>query len=231
MGSRSRAAETRFLSIGQHITMVVEQPGDQVQPEGDGYLGRVEDVQEDLILVSLPTRPLQLLRSGSGFGALVKFPRDGLEYMFRAKVEAYTEDQLPVLYLRRLSKPERIERRAYVRVDVLLEPSEVIVLGEDGRDDAPLLGCLVVNISAGGVGLVSRRPLPVGCRVRLVMQLLLGFGRVATDAQVVRSAPVGEQLRRWRLGLSFRGIGRREQDRLAGFVLSQQRLLRQRGLL
>lgn len=126
----------------------------------------------------------------------------------------------------------RDERRAHVRIDVLLEPVEMAVIDRELSDGPDARSTLVVNISAGGLGLVCRRPLPTGCLLRLVLELPQGIGRLKAEGEVVRCTAVGlSGLRKWRVGLAFRNLSRREQDRISAFVLHQQQLLRRRGLL
>ncbi len=147
-------------------------------------------------------------------------------------VDVRDKPPISVLQYRKVGGVRRVERRAHVRVEVLLNPLEVVVLDEETGNQTELPGPVVVNISAGGLELVSRQPLVVGSRLRITLELPLGFGWVRTEAGVVHCTAAGENvLRKWRLGVAFWGIGPRDQDRLAGFVLSQQQLLRRRGLL
>lgn len=221
-----------LLPVGQLITIV---PGASIDGErGDleAYASRVEEVLEDAVVVSMPMRKQSLVPLPVNSQVSAYFHRGGARYYFRAVVGARDEMPFPVLYLTHVGEVTKEERRAHVRIEALLEPVEMVVVGGELPQEASRCPSLVVNISAGGLGLVCRRALPAGALVHIVLDLPNGFGRLDADARVVRCTPVElGGLRKWRAGVAFERLTRGDQDRVAAFVLYQQRLLRQRGLL
>lgn len=221
------------LPIGQLITIVPAMPrSNDDRSDKQGYASRVEDVLEDAVVVSMPMRKQSLVPLPLNSPVSAYFHRDGARYYFRAVVGGRNELPFPVLYLMPVGELSRDERRAHVRIQALLEPVEMLVVSEGLGDGARRCPSLVVNISAGGLGLVCRRPVLPGSTIRIVLDLPGGFGRLEADARVVRCRPVElGGVQKWRVGVAFLSMSVADQDRVAAFVLYQQRVLRSKGLL
>lgn len=221
---------SRLLPVGQLITIVPEahpQEGD-VQPEG--YPSRIEDLLDDTVVVSMPIVRRSLVVLPLNRPVSVYFNREGSRYRFRAIVNARAESPFPVLYLTDVGEVRRDERRAHARVDLLVEPVSLLVVDDDTPTITNPRSTLVVNISAGGLGLVSRRPFPVGSVIHIGLDLPRGFERLEAQGEVVRCniMEIGG-LQKWQVGVAFRNLSPKEQDRIAAFVLCQQQLMRRRG--
>lgn len=220
------------FQVGQILTVVPDLPELNELSGWQGYSVRVERVRDDGLLVTMPSRkalPAALPVDGPVIGF---FQRAGSRYRFRAVVAALAETPVPMLLLRQVEEVRRLERRSTVRTEVCLQPSEIAVL--EGATERPpdVRSTVVVNVSAGGLGLVCRGQIAVGTRLRLALDLPGGFGRVEAVGEVVRCSRSDVQgLEKWRIGLAFREIAEEQRDRVAAFVFSQQRMLRRRGLL
>lgn len=232
MGIAIAEEYTNLLPVGQLITIVPATSSNNDRDEPEAYASRVEDVLYDAVVVSMPMRRQSLVPLPLNSEVAAYFHRGGARYYFRAIVGAREEIPFPVLYLTKVGEVKKEERRAHVRIEALLEPIEMLVVNSEIGSNSSKCPSLVVNISAGGLGLVCRGPLPVGGIVHIVVDLPNNFGRLDADARVVRCDPVEiGGLRKWRAGVAFQALPRADQDRVVGFVLYQQRLLRRRGLL
>ncbi|MGE5620308.1 MAG: flagellar brake protein [Sphingomonadaceae bacterium] len=222
---------SRLLPVGQLITIVPEAPEDLGRGRREGYPSRIEDVLEDAIVVSTPTKARSLVALNVDTRVSVHFNRGGVRYNFSAVVAALTDGRIPFLVLREVGEVRRDERRSHVRVDACMEPVDMVVDPELGNPPDKR-STLVVNISAGGLGMVCRRPLPIGSSVRLKVRLPDGFGRLVADAEAVRCTEMDlGGVKKWKIGVSFVELPEDQQDRVIRFVLHQQQLLRRRGLL
>ncbi|MGI5835584.1 MAG: flagellar brake protein [Chloroflexota bacterium] len=221
-----------LLPIGQLITIVPASPALNDQKEAEGYSSRVEDVLHDAIVVSMPMHQQSLVPLPLKSEVAAYFHREGARYYFRAVVGAKENIPFPVLYLTNVGEVKKEERRSHVRIEALLEPIEMVIVNSEISESGNKCPSLVVNISAGGLGLVCRGQLPVGGNVHIVLDLPNNFGRLDVNARVVRCEAVElGGVRKWRAGVAFKELSRADQDRVAAFVLFQQRLLRRRGLL
>ena len=220
--------ESGILRIGQRITIVAGLPGG----EPEDYPSRIEDVLKDAVTVSMPMKRGDLVPLPPNTEVLVRFRQGDVGYRFSATVDGWGELPFPVLYLVKVRELSKEERRAHVRIDVLFEPEELLLAGEENGEESRAFAPVVTNISAGGLELVCRKPLAVGCTVHIAFNLRQGFGRIRTAGQVVRCQQAGESaLRKWRIGIAFRDMGDEQRDRVAAFVLYQQQILRRRGLM
>ncbi len=232
MGSTGTRVDTNIFSIGQLITIVPESAAQQGRPEAEGYPSRIEDIHEDAIVVSMPMRRLALVALPVDTVVSAYFHRGSARYYFRAVVGARSESPFPVLYLRDVGDMQKDERRSHVRVDACVELVDMVIVDSDVTDEPDKRPTLVVNISAGGLGLVCRRPIPPGTIVQVAVDLPRGFGRIEAEAEAVRCIEIDlAGIKKWRVGVAFRDMPDDQRDRVIGFVLYQQQLLRRRGLL
>ncbi len=226
------AARARLLPVGQLLTIHALDSASPDEPEGPGYASRVEDHEGDTVVVSMPMRQRQLVPLPPGTRVSAYYNRDGSRYRFRAEVGSLEDSPVPVLRLVRVQGPIRHERRAQARVAISLEPVRVMACDSEGWIELNPRFTPAINISAGGVALVCRRPLEPGRTVRLVLDLPGDFGRIDLSGEVARCAELAsEQARKWVVGIVFRGLTVKDRDRLSAFVLCQQQSLRRRGLL
>ncbi len=229
--TRSRL-DTSLFSIGQLITIVPETSVYKGRPDTEGYPSRIEDVQKDAIVVSMPMRKRSLISLPVNTTVSVYFQRGGARYYFRAVVGAQSESPFPVLHLEDVGDTQKDERRSHVRVDACLEVVDMVVVDSDVTDGPDKRQTLVVNISAAGLGLVCRRPISVGTAVQVAVDLPRGFGRLEAEAEAVRCIEMDlGGVKKWRVGVAFRDMTEEQRDRVTSFVLYQQQMLRRRGLL
>lgn len=221
-----------LLPVGQLITIVLDSDETRWGDKPEGYASRIEDVRDNAVVVSMPMRKRSLVRLPLNSTVSAFFNRNGARYYFRAVVGSQTVSPLPILHLTQVGDVRKQERRAHVRVDVLVEPIQMVVISEDGEGLLDPRSSLVVNISAGGLGLVCRQPLPIGSQVHVVLDLPRELGLLEADAEVVRCLTLDlGGIQKWQVGVSFQKMSQKQRDRIAAFVLFQQQMLRRRGLL
>ncbi len=223
----------RYVPIGQRI-VIIPDDADAMQETKDQvtYSSRIEDVLDDAIVVSTPMHRRDFVTLPLNTQVSAYFNARGARYHFQAVVGGRSQSPFPVLYLTDIRSVRREERRTHARIDLSMEPIEIAVV-EEGGERRPLRPrfTLVTNLSAGGIGLVSRDPLSIGDVLYVVLELPRGYGRLEVKAKVVRSAVIQTGvLQKWQVGTSFRDMDRKGRDRVAAFVLHQQQVLRRRGL-
>lgn len=217
--------------IGQPITLVPD-PGSGECSGPEAYPSRIEDVTDRTVVVSMPMRHRQLVVLPKDAPVSAYFNQRGTRYRFRGLVGSSTHSPFPLLHITRLGSVANVDRRAHARVETVIEPVKMSVVTEHGSTSITPSCALVVNVSAGGLGLICRTPIEPGSLVPIVVDLPGDFGRLEAEGLVVRAKPIGpEVLRKWQVGLSFRGLGPKDQDRVAAFVLYKQRMNRKKGLL
>ncbi|HEX2923455.1 MAG TPA: flagellar brake protein [Chloroflexota bacterium] len=232
MGARDVRADLKTFGIGLALMVVPDAVGPSADDERKEYSTRITDITTDALVVAMPTLNRTLLELPLNSGITAYFQRHGFRYGFRATVSSVRRAPLPIMVLTDIGEVAKAERRLYVRVEACVEPLEIVEIGDDAAKPLDRRSSLVVNMSAGGLGIVCRRPLAEGAMVKVVVQLPKGFGTIDCEAEVIRCTQLELYgIRKWRAGLSFRKMHNGDRDMVTGFVLSQQQSLRRRGLL
>ena len=120
----------------------------------------------------------------------------------------------PLLRLAPPERVERVQRREWVRLDVRLP-----VRLERPGNPPEVLEVRTLDISGGGLRLLSPRPLRPGELVRLQIAFPGGW-EVRATGRVVRAEAVERE--QHEAGVEFVEIDPRLQDRIAGFILAEQ---------
>lgn len=105
----------------------------------------------------------------------------------------------------------RLQARNFRRLALLADDVPVQVT-EDGSSDTR--EGRIIDISAGGAGVLLRADLAVGAPVRVQCSLEGGSLALDVQAEVVRRSPMGDQY-----GLRFTGLRPAVEDKIVAFVL------------
>ena len=183
-----------------------------IVPEGtdDRYTGVVGSVSEGGIDVTL-SRPIDgLERTGATTSVEARFVAPGAMYRLTTKAKAAAAKGTRVT-LGRVSKMERVQRRRYPRVSAAL-PVAVAAYSSDSRTFVSLEG-LTIDLSAGGLSLLTTTPLPAGSAAHLALTLPGGV----MDA-VARVVEVLEHEGRYQYRLALENVPGEGLDLLARYV-------------
>ena len=120
-------------------------------------------------------------------------------YNFQIKLLDQINDQVPLWVVSVVSEIVKIQRRAYVRLNIKLPAQFRFVTREGGSDYSNTI--LTNNISGGGVQLLSDTYMPVGAKLKLVLPL--NDLTVETEGIVVHSIPPGDFNRNYKIGCAI----------------------------
>jgi c-di-GMP-binding flagellar brake protein YcgR len=174
-------------------------------------------VSGDLVVISVP-EPVD-----TGTEACVFFTGSGGYYSFKACT--VRSASLPSgsyrVVLRRTGGPDRIQRRRYYRLKILLDA--VVQAG------GSIFPVRIKDISGGGVLTASKTPLPEGRELKLCIDLR-SFGSIWAHARITRAGETEEQTYRYEYGLVFTGIDEKDREKIIKFIFSEQRRLLEKGV-
>jgi c-di-GMP-binding flagellar brake protein YcgR len=204
----------------------------------DTHLSRVEDLGGQTVTLAMPMRKLNLVPVPVGQHLSLRVVRpDGLRSL-TTRVESVTLQPRAVLQASAISEWRREQRRASARLQVSIVPDYIDLLMPDRRRP---LHVRVVNLSAGGALLVSRRqPVfersEIGPRADLqlirhhrndtFLEVKLSLDRLAlvTRASVVRIEEVVEDDDfYYTMGVRFLDMDRHAEQAIFRFVFEEQR--------
>lgn len=106
-----------------------------------------------------------------------------------------------------------IERRKYKRLNVyhLLAPIQI----KTSNDDIPIAGILL-DISAGGVGILSFKEIPIDSTIELSINL----HNIKTNKIKAKVRWIKQQEKTYRIGLQFTDISKEDFFQISNFVNS-----------
>lgn len=190
------------------------------------YKSRVEDIENGLLVVALPSERGELLQVSSGqFVTLAVQTASGSNLFVEAEVMGRRTSPFPVMVARPVSI-ESNQQRLFHRVQVVIEPTGVwrwvgqSAPSPTSRPSATNANWervkgMIVDVSGGGVGFLSetelarethiviRFPLPA------IKEPFEAYGKV----MMCRPRPQGAVVR-YQHGIKFEGVSKSDQERL-----------------
>ena len=213
------------LRIGLNCTLEID--SDEAA-EGEGFKSRIEDLQEDTVVVAWPTRRGQNVPISAG----------GMVYL-TVPISDSRGQALPTLYLdaeviarspgglesvatitARVLAVGRQQSRAHFRLYISLQPTDCVMWFRSfGTDEAEgywkPINASVTDLSGGGVGMQSDELVPEGSRVRVRFPYPMGSGEFLLEVRVAKCITTTAGGRtRYKLGTQFDQIDRGQRERL-----------------
>jgi len=217
-----------FLTVNRRAVIVV--------PEGHSagrYASRIEDIENDGVLLAAPTHKGAMLRLSEGQRIEVQIAWHDAVYCLSVRVEAMITDPIPLIRVAKPGRAERVQRREFVRVDVNL-PVRYACLDEAPGEPAAYCGGSATSLSGGGLLLLTwhmPRSLRPGSRVKLQLELSRDT-RVSAKGLVVRiSTEETDRGQYYKLAIAFDEIDEKQRDMIVKHVLQRQFAMRRKGLL
>ncbi len=226
--------------------------------EGDEigiYTARIEDFVTEGIVISSPEFIKGHTRLRENVDVIIVFTKDDAAYQCYTRIKKYPIDGKNLYLLSKPSKTKRVQRRHFVRVDMLerLEYARLspVMDWENNVDDLEWSSTTSDNISGGGVMMKIDEELELEDRVLLKIGFFPGQGLPEVVAGVVRRVFTLEK--RSMVGIEFivanrlvdyfnsddikrmpasvKRFDRRTQNRLVSYIFQQEIELRKKGLL
>jgi c-di-GMP-binding flagellar brake protein YcgR len=217
---------SRVFEPGLAVTVEVGGPD-------EAYPTQIEEVRGEYLVVGTPMRQREYIDLPNGQKVVLAVMRRNNPYFYETQTVGteWNEGQQMTL-LRRPADNAGVALRQHVRVNVTISDGQFWWEGPDGKF-GPVTRGQLVDISAGGMQVVTKEGLPVGKKVLARFTLNRELGHLMVDALVLRDnervSDVG--VRSHRAHLQFVDLTDRDRDTLIKFVFSRERELRQKGVL
>lgn len=191
------------------------------------YSSRIEEVNEDTIVISAPAYEEVTLPLRPGMGIVIARPGKDALYGFYTKIIERRTKPFPMLVLQKnpQSTSKKIQRRKYVRVgSLVLKEIRAITntaglkLKKDLMHDK--------NISEGGILVVSAKKLLRGTLLELNLNLPDGELRVA--GQVIRCKE--NEKGGYEIGVRFLGLSEKARSRIIKYIYTKQIEIHRKGV-
>ncbi len=192
------------------------------------YKSRLEDIEAHLLLVSMPSERGQFVVISTGQYVTLSVSTASAANLFvEGEVVGRRTQPFPVIVVRPISI-ESNQQRLFHRVQVRIEPTGFWRwIGEGApppsahpNQDEPgetwqRLQGTIVDVSGGGVGMVSDVELPreAWVQIRFPLPATKEPFEASGQIMVARPRPHGGQTQ-YQLGVKFEGLDKKEQERL-----------------
>lgn len=196
------------------------------------YPTRIEEVRSDVLVIATPMRQREYLSLDPGRKVVLSVIRRSTPYFYdTAVVGTEWQDGQQLTLLRRPADSAGTAPRRHVRVPVTINDGQFWAVEENEKFGATIPGS-IVDLSAGGLQVMTKTGLPEGQVVLVRFTLSRVAGHLMVDARVLRDyerlSDVG--VKTHRSHLEFLELPERERDRLIKFVFQRERELRQKGV-
>lgn len=216
-------AET--FPVNSHIELRAESDSSQ-----RFYPSRVEDVDESELLVAAPLYRRSVIRFGVGSRITIFHKRPEGLYAAVGRVKAEGMRPTPLILLSVPEKPQRFERRQYVRIPVLVSPVEITIQGDEDGKTRAITGTMI-DLSGGGMGIRTAAKVAMNT-VGIAGFTMPGVGQFRVPVEVVRVIDEGlGYSARSLLGCRFGKMSNLDRERVVRFLWKEQAKLRRKGLL
>ncbi len=224
------------LKINQRVEIIVHD-----EPYKGSYLSRVENYDKKQIVLAMPMSHGGLVPVRSGTLVSVVFFDELAVYEFQAPVVRLQQDNIALLKLNLPENIKRIQRRAYVRLEVSL-PVNIFI--EMENETQMSLSGETADISGGGIRIVLNRMDFAKMAEKLQLENMAGmklkmaihlqpYSHDKTEmvdfiGEIIRHGESGTSF--W-LAVNFAVVSEKNRDKIVSFIFRKQLELRNKGLM
>lgn len=203
------------LKIGQKIT--VKRKSEDIE-----YASAIQNIQNDIVYINMPYHKSNSLVLMHNEPIIVKFLADDAAYVFES-VFLGVHQESKNLRLYKISAPDlsavkRVQQRRFARVPIMLDVGYKLPSEEEKRKG------ITVDLSAGGMKLAVKKPVPVDTVLELSFQIHVRGKTIdiKIKGQVVRCHASDEHDSVYHLGIKFLDLSRNKEDLICSFVFEKQ---------
>jgi c-di-GMP-binding flagellar brake protein YcgR len=208
-----------ILKVNQRLEIML------TSAPGEKFTSRIEEINPDNLIIAMPMakgHPI-LLHNGSEF--FVRLVVHSAAYQFSCIFLDKRIQPIPVWIASLPRNIKRIQQRAFVRIDTALPVHWQSLSSEE----APIIRSITKDISGGGVRLVSKKPIPLGEKLNISIQLA-DIGPLELICEVVRVEQPKSDVPIFWIGTKFLDLAENTRNKIIKFIFRKQLEERQKGL-
>jgi c-di-GMP-binding flagellar brake protein YcgR len=212
-------SEIKGIQISQKIYVT------NVESRDNWYLASVQDITDNELLISIPTKGTNPLVLKKDDHLIMSFTSDGSRYEFSTRVNGWRYDNIPMYVLTLPGEYKRVQLRQFVRISTLLDVL-CAEMPESGKHPV-FIKCSSLDISGGGIRLLHKKNFEVD--TKLLLKIIIPVKKdpeyLELNGIVVRTWP-DDNLNIFKVAVRFEGISRSQQDLIVRYTfmkMSEQR--------
>ncbi len=209
----------QVLKIGQRMEFYLEGSEER-------YSSRVEDIQEDSLVVAMPLNKKRvpiIPHTRERLYGLAVGDRCRYRFFSTFKKTGNLEGRIPVWYITVPETVERHQNRRFVRVRANL-PIRVRLIDKEGKI-GKAVDTRMIDISGTGVSFVLSKEIPTGIQAGLEIDNIPGIGTLEVMCKVARCNRVmlDEEHSVYHVGVQFQHLSRSVTNRIVRYTFTVQR--------
>ncbi|MGB9792047.1 MAG: flagellar brake protein [Thermacetogeniaceae bacterium] len=213
------------LKINKRVEIIIEK-----SYYAGSYPSRVEEILPDAIVLAAPLKRGVVVPLRVGDTIKVNFYGKTGGYSFTTKVTATSYKKIPLIAVEKPQEFTKIQRRSYIRVPARI-PVRFTLLDDQKQPTDLNSSSETIDISGGGVALLSSTPIPCGSYLEMELDVprkgtIRVLGKVARTEE--KKTEYGKTTL---LGISFVEIDESDRDKIIQYVFEIQREMRRKGLI
>jgi len=212
-----------LLRITQKLDVIEIDPE---TAEQDVFFSRIEDVSDETIMITPPSRKGFYLPPRPGRKIAARVVADKVPYFFETTLLRYVPEPLPLWELVKPVNFRKMQLRDNVRLDINLK---VRFAPMDELDETKLIQTMTKDFSAGGALVALAKAMPVGEKVIAEITISPEW-TLKAEAEVVRLVQPEPPKDKFFAGLKFneKDIDDKLLKRIVQFIFSKQAEKRQK---
>lgn len=213
------------LKVNKRVEIIIEN-----SYYAGSYPSRVEEILPDIIVLAAPLKRGVVVPLRVGDTIKVNYYGKTAGYSFTTKVIATSYKRIPLIAVEKPQEFTKIQRRSYIRVPARI-PVRFTLLDDQKKPTELNCCCETIDISGGGVALLSSTALPCGSCMEMELNVPRK-GTIRVIGKVARSEEKKTEYGKMTLlGISFVEIEESDRDKIIQYVFEIQRDMRRKGLI
>jgi c-di-GMP-binding flagellar brake protein YcgR len=205
----------KFLELNQALRILPEEAKWE-----NWCVTTIQDISEISFFIAIPVRKTIPMMLREGDRVQVQIPGPTGIILFSTKVVGWRRDAIPLIALALPKQIERIERRSFVRLSLLMEAS-LAEQPEEGKEPVWIRGQML-DLSGGGLRIAVRKNLKKGARVVVTFSLPIGSSKeqIQSLGEIMRVQETG-QAGVVQVGVQFLDLPTKFQDSIIRFIFEK----------
>lgn len=201
-----------------------------IDNNGEVYSSDIQDIRRQFIAISIPIKESTYLPLRKNDTVDILYHDSNCIYSFSTEVTERTSSNIPIIWLKLPKEYKKIQRRKFVRVQVLYESKMVTVDREfkatsENIESVELKKCCILDLSGGGMKIRTDFEIEKGNIVAVILPMK--NKNVIIKGEVKR---IGNKEKFREYGLGFIDMSMREQDEIVRYVFTVMRKQMRKGL-
>ncbi|SHJ06102.1 flagellar brake protein [Lutispora thermophila] len=219
---------SKLFKVGDKVNVKVMDKSDS-----DTYASQVTEVLENgLIEISFPMHKSKTIYFINGEKLILIIGKKEAIYEFQAMVIEKKYENIPIMRLKVISEPVRIQRRDYYRLKIT-KPIKIRVINITNDSEDKFIeykNGFLLDISEGGMMVCTKEKFEDGDFLEIIMDLEDGKV-IRIKGKIVRRMYNPEKSGLYEYGIEFFDVSKKDRNQLAKFIYNEQRKLLKKEML